>query len=199
MYLHKPGLTSAGARGVLLLFTCTLAGPLGIGLMPQVKGSLRTPGSGLSPGRMVGVKATVEEAIDSCRERVFSPQDVPWVLSRDWQLSLLHPLHEHPCRRSPWLMRIQSKPFWVISGNRTQVGACYVYFVLLFKPNCPSQLSYVAGVMGVSSRGPAETKWKTSQWKQEQSWACTSRCVGLWEGSAQAAKEETHILAFCPG
>jgi len=105
----------------------------------------------------------------------------PHEMSRGcWQLPPLHPLHEHLRRRSPWLTRIQSKPFQVISGNRTQVGACCIYFVLLFKPNCPSLPSYVAGEMGASSRGPAESKWKTSQRKQQQSWACTSRCVELW-------------------
>lgn len=110
----------------------------------------------------MGVKAGAEEAIDRYKERVFSPQDVLWVPGKDWQLPFLHPFHEHPCRRSSWLMQIQSKPFQVISGNRTQVGACYIYFVLLLKPNCPSLPSYVASVMGASSRGPAETKWKTS-------------------------------------
>ena len=199
VYLHKPGLMSARARGVLLLFVCTLAGPLRIGVMPQVKGSVRPPGSGVSPGGMVGVKATAEEAINRHKERIFSPQDVLQVLGKDWQLPPLHPLHEHPCRRSPWLMRIQSKPFRVISGNRTQVGACYIYFVLLFKASCPSLPSYVAGVMGASSCGPAETKWKTSQRKQERSWARTSHRIGLREGSAQAADERTRIPAFRPG
>lgn len=162
-YWHKPGLTSARARGVLLLLVCSPGSyPVGIGVMPQVEGSVCVPGSGLSPGGMVGVKAGVEEAIDRYKERVLSPEDVLWVPGKDWQLPLLHPFHEHPCRRSPWLMQIQSKPFQVISGNRTQVGACYIYFVLLLKPNCPSLPSYVAGVMGASSRGPAETKWKTS-------------------------------------
>jgi len=71
--LHRPGLTSAQARGILLLLTCTLPGPLGTGVMPQVKGSLCVPGSGLSPGGMMGVKATAEEATDECEERVSSP------------------------------------------------------------------------------------------------------------------------------
>lgn len=96
-------------------------------------------------------------------------------------------------------MGIESKSFHVVSGNKTQVGACYIYFVLLFKPNCPSLLSYVAGTMGASSCGLAETKWKTSQRKQEQSWARTSHCVGLWEGSAWAAEGKAHIPAFHPG
>lgn len=78
-------------------------------------------------------------------------------------------------------MQILSKPFQVISGNRTQVGACCIYFVLLLKPNCPSLPSYVAAVMGTSSCSPAGSKWKTSQRKQEQSWARTSCWIVLQE------------------
>lgn len=65
-------------------------------------------------------------------------------------------------------MRIQSKPCRVVSGSATQVGACCVYFVLLFQPNRPSLQSYVASGTGAGSRGPTETKWKTSQRKQER-------------------------------
>lgn len=131
--------------------------------------------------------------------RIFSPQDVPQALDKDWQLPLLHPLHEHSCRRSPWLMQIQSKPFQVISGNRTQVGACCIYFVLLLKPNCPSLPSYVAGVMGTSSCSPAQTKWKTSQRKQERSWARTSCWVVLQEAAPRQLKEELPSLVFAQG
>lgn len=190
-YLHKPGLTSARGRGILLL--------CGVGVMPQVKGSVHPPGSSLFPGGTVGVKARAEQATDGCKGGVLSPQDVPQVLGQDRQLPPLHPLHEHWCRRSPRLMRIESKPIRVISGSRTQVGACCIYFVLLFKPNCPSLPSYVAGVMGASSRGPAETQWKTSQRKQERSWARKSRRFGLRGGSARVAEGRTRIPAFRPG
>lgn len=89
-------------------------------------------------------------------------------------------------------MQMQSKPFQVISGNRTQVGACNIYFVLLFKPNCQSLLSCVAGVMGASSRGPAEAKWKTSQWKQESG----ARHV---HPAASGSGEELTSLLFAQG
>lgn len=72
-YLHKSGLMSAQGSGVLLLFICTLAGPLEAGVIRLVQGSVHPPGSGLSPGRMIHVKATAEEAIEGHDKRVFSP------------------------------------------------------------------------------------------------------------------------------
>lgn len=72
-YLHKSGLMSAQGSGALLLFIYTLGGPLGTGVILLVQGSVHPPGSDLSPGRMMHVKARAEEAIERYDKTVFSP------------------------------------------------------------------------------------------------------------------------------
>lgn len=91
----------------------------------------------------------------------------PW--PQDQQPPPLQPLRE----QIPLADADPKQTFRVIPGNATQVGACSIYFVLLFKPNRPSLPSYVDGAMGASSRRPDGIKWKTSQRKQERSRAHT--------------------------
>lgn len=65
--MHRPGLMSAWARGVLLLFICPLDGSLGIEVMSQVKGSVHPSGSSFSPGGNVGWRKPLAGV------RIFSP------------------------------------------------------------------------------------------------------------------------------